>query len=321
MTEINPKIDTSSRAARSDLSSTPLQPVLDVSLEAQAVKFLKSLDPEDGDSIDAFLSHDGPATDESLRVFVQSIVVLISSASERTITATMEMLDSLILLSSTHFKLALVKADLIPQLINALKPQSLSFTESVDIHINVMKSIRRFLWLATPGAQADLKLEDGDEQRAVQKTVLQQVLVPSEQYLCHLCMSRFSIIGRQLSEEFSFLLPAFVQIPPYYQPTMDIVLNMPVFLTIPSCLTFFETEFSNWMFLVDMNRIQRVWNKQKEEFQQMGNAVHRMLRMEAIEDVIEEKLRNDQNKTFGKYIVDDSIRWNNLLGMNLPKPE
>ncbi|KAK2940019.1 hypothetical protein BLNAU_25075 [Blattamonas nauphoetae] len=63
------------------------------------------------------------------------------------------------------------------------------------------------------------------------------------------------------------------------------------------------------------------WNKTMGDQRQMGKMVHRMLRMEGIEDVIEEKLQNDKTGIYGGLIVDKSIEWNNLLGMNLPEDE
>ncbi|KAK2958191.1 hypothetical protein BLNAU_6895 [Blattamonas nauphoetae] len=42
---------------------------------------------------------------------------------------------------SAKVHLTLVKANMIPQLIHALNPHSLSFAEAVDIHLNLMKTI------------------------------------------------------------------------------------------------------------------------------------------------------------------------------------
>ncbi|KAK2955011.1 hypothetical protein BLNAU_9942 [Blattamonas nauphoetae] len=261
MTEIRMKIAASSRAARSDLSSQAsfsmdtspflnwneenleseeekaivfrslvatlkLQHVLDVSLEAKAVRFLKSVDRQQTASANAFLSSLISICDDSPTDFKHYIVVLISSTSQAIIKASVEMLERLILWCSAQVRLTLVKADLIPHLINTLNMQALSFTESVDIHINVIKIIRRFLWLATAGAQADLEIEDDDEQQAVQKTIFRQVLVPSEQYLCHLCVNQFLFVDEDQSK-FLDLIAQLLEISPYYQPTMEVVLNMP----------------------------------------------------------------------------------------------
>ncbi|KAK2944221.1 hypothetical protein BLNAU_20831 [Blattamonas nauphoetae] len=215
-------------------------------------------------------------------------------------------------------RLALVQADLIPQIIINLNPQSLSFVEAVDIHINVMQILTNSVWLSTPSSLAELGIEDGTEQQDVHEAVLQQVVVPSEKYILHLCVNRYSIIDGELSMEFMELLTRLLEICPYYQQTMDFVLNMSVFLTIPSCLTIIECTTSICNFLDGMNDIQREWNRRREKVREMGKKVRRMLRMEGIEDVTEEKLRND-NSLYGGVIVADLIDWNNLLGMNFPQ--
>ncbi|KAK2957549.1 hypothetical protein BLNAU_7448 [Blattamonas nauphoetae] len=271
-----------------------LNPVLDDSLEAKAVKFLKSVDPDDEAIADAFF-------------FIT--------------TAAMELIENLVSNCSPKVLLALVKADLIFQLYTNLHPLSLSFAEEADIHACLIVVISESVWLATPNGLADLGIEDGNEQQAVHETTFLQVLLPSEQYLCLLCANRFSIIDGDQSENFLDLLANLLQISPYYQPTLEIVLHMPVVLTIPSCLTFFEDDHSIWLFLDMIVDAQLEWNKKGGEVRQMGRIVQRMLRMEGIEDVIEAKLRNDQNDSDGEYIVLTSNDWNNQLGMNLPEQE
>ncbi|KAK2941469.1 hypothetical protein BLNAU_23616 [Blattamonas nauphoetae] len=298
------------------VATVKFQPALDDSLEAKAVIFLKSVTPENQESADAFLSRFGRTVDESSTNFVQSIVVLLSPPSQAIVPAAMKMLGTLMDNCSAKVLLALVKADLIPQLIITLHPLSLSFAEAVDIHINLMKTICNSLWLATPFGLKQLEIEDDDKQQAVHETVLKQVLVPSEKYIWHSCMNRFSIVDGEQSKSFLILLARLLRISPYYQRAMDFVLNMPVIFTIPSVLTFFENETSILYFLYFMVDVQRKWNDQSGKVRPMRKKAHRMLRMEGIEDVIEAKLGNDQF-TIGGDPVADSIKWNNLLAMNL----
>ncbi|KAK2952944.1 hypothetical protein BLNAU_12120 [Blattamonas nauphoetae] len=226
-------------------------------------------------------------------------MILLSTPSQVVTAAAMKRLDSLIFKISAEVLLALVKADLIPQLINTLNPQSLSFDEAVDIHTDLMSSTMSSLWLATPDGLTELGIEDGNEQQAVRETVLKQVIVPSEKYICHLCVIRYSIVDGDQSYEFMLLHSTLLEISPYYQPTMDVVLHMPVVLTIPSSLTFFEVDRSIFWFLSNMIDTQREWNNQGGKERQLWKTVHRMLRMEGIEDVIEEKLRNAKGGYFG----------------------
>ncbi|KAK2942381.1 hypothetical protein BLNAU_22724 [Blattamonas nauphoetae] len=306
---------------RSLVAIVKLQTAVDDSLEVKAVKLLKSLDAEGEDSADAFLTSHGHTTEESLKIFIQSIVVLISSTNQTITTAAMEMLDSLIWNCSTRIRLALIKADLIPQLVVSLNPLSLSFAEAVDIHTALLSSTLSSLWLATPDCLASLGIEDNDDHPAVHETVFQQVLTPSEQYIWHLYVNRFSIIDGDLSWNFLNLFAFLLLISPFYQPTMDLVVHMPVVLTIPSCLTFFEFYNSIYWFLSYIVAAQRYWNKTRGAVRQMWKNMLRMLRMEGFEDVMEDRLQNDRNERFGEWIFISSIEWNNLLGMNLPEQE
>ncbi|KAK2949834.1 hypothetical protein BLNAU_15229 [Blattamonas nauphoetae] len=297
------------------------QRALDGSMETKAVRFLKYVIPWDEESAEGFLSDLASFSDDFSTDFVQSVGVLISLPSKTITGATVEMLDCLIMWSSFKVCYPLFQADLMHQLIITLNPQSLSFTEAVEIHTSLFNIFRKSIYLATPRRLTQLEIEDGYEQQSVLETVLKQVLVTSETYTNHLCVNRFSISNSNLSFEFMRLLVCLLRVCLYHQPTMNFILHMPVFLTIPSCLSFLEKDDSIWNFLHEMIYSQRVWNDQDGEVRQMWKTVHRMLRMEGIEDVMEEKLQNDENEYLGRWIVDESIQWNNLLGMNLPKQE
>ncbi|KAK2960253.1 hypothetical protein BLNAU_4806 [Blattamonas nauphoetae] len=297
------------------------QPALDASLEAKAVKFLESVDPDDEESADTFLCSFGRTIDLSLTDLIQSIVVLLSSTSQVITTATMKMLNDLIKTCSAKIRLAFFKADLVAQLIDSLNHLSLSFPKAEDIHINLTNIIRHSTWLATPYGLEQLEIEDGTEQQAVHETILTQVLAPSEKYIWDLCVNRSSIINGELCSEFMLLLAWTVEISQYYQPTMDYVLRVPVTLTIPSCLTLSENEDTIDWFLSYMVEIQQEWNEKGGETRRIMKKVQRMLRMEGIDDVIEKKMLNDKNGSFGGEIVTDSIVWNNQQGMNVQEQE
>ncbi|KAK2960255.1 hypothetical protein BLNAU_4808 [Blattamonas nauphoetae] len=299
------------------VATVKFQPALNDSLEVKAVKCLESVSPLGEDSADAFLGSFASSPDDSLATFVQSIAVLLSTSSHAIVTTTMKLLKTLVMNCSAKVHLTLVNADLIHQIISTINPLSLSVTEAVDIHVYLLKIVRDTLWIVTPGGLPQLKIEDEKEQQAVHESVLQQVVAPCEKYIRHLCVNRYSIMDGVLSCEFMDLLATFLEICPYYQPTMEFVLVLPVFSTIPSCLAFFEHDRSIWAFLADMNSVQREWNRGRGGERQMGKKVHRMLRMEGIDDVMEQKRLNDHNEVGGQLIAANSIDWSNLQGMNL----
>ncbi|KAK2942903.1 hypothetical protein BLNAU_22162 [Blattamonas nauphoetae] len=210
---------------RSLIGTVKLNPALDDTLEAKAVKFLESVKLYSQDS---------------------SMMVLLSSARQGIIAAAMTILETVMFWISPQVQLTLIKADLIPHLINTINPPPVCLARS------------------------------------------SQVLAPSEQYIWHLCVNRYSIVGGEQSMTFLDLIATLLEISPYYQRTMEFVLHLP-----------------------------REWNDKGGKVQQMWKTVQRMLRMEGTEDVIEEKLQNDDNETKGVWIVDKSIKWSNLQGMNL----
>ncbi|KAK2944520.1 hypothetical protein BLNAU_20569 [Blattamonas nauphoetae] len=304
---------------RSLVATVKSQLALDGSLEVKAVKFLKLVVPRNHRSATAYLNSYRRKFGESLTDFVQSIVVLLSTSNRAITKATMKILIILFKWCSAENLLVLVKANLISELINTLNPLSLSFVEAKDIHHCLISTIQRSVWLATQLSLTSLEIKDHDEQQAVRETVLKQVLAPSEKYICHLCVNHYSIVGGNHSKYFIHLLPRLVHISPYYRPTMDFLLNMPVFLTLPSHLLISEDDEFIKYFLNFMTIAQQEWNDQSREEPQMSKTAHRMLRMEGIDDVMEARMRNGQNGYFGSAIVAFSIEWKNMLGMNLPE--
>ncbi|KAK2959682.1 hypothetical protein BLNAU_5459 [Blattamonas nauphoetae] len=139
------------------------------------------------------------------------------------------MLNLLIASCSSQVLLALVNADMIPQLITILSPLSLSFTNAQSIHTYLISNVTYGVMLATLLFLTDFKSDSHDEQQAVCETVLKQVLAPSETYIRHLCANRYSIVDGYQCEWFLDLLAQLLQTCPSYQPTMDFVLRMPRF--------------------------------------------------------------------------------------------
>ncbi|KAK2952720.1 hypothetical protein BLNAU_12369 [Blattamonas nauphoetae] len=297
------------------------QPALNISLEAKAVHFIRSVDPQSIFFADALFRSLASFSDYSLTEFIVSVVDLLSSPSQGIIQAAKTMLAHLIFFCSEKVHLSLVKTDLIHQLINTLNPLSLSCAGAEDIHTGLISTIHSSLRLTTPSYLEKLENTHDNEQQSVHETVLKQVLAPSETYICHLCANRFSIIDESVSNEFMELLARLLHISPYYQPTMDFVLNMPIIFTIPNCLTFFEDENTIDHFLNAMVDTHRDWDETGGKDRQMWKTMHRMLRMEGIEDAIEEKLRDRQNARYGGWIATNSIEWSNLQGTNLPEQE
>ncbi|KAK2960277.1 hypothetical protein BLNAU_4830 [Blattamonas nauphoetae] len=301
---------------RSLVATVKLQPALDASLEAKAVRFLKSVGSHTRTSADAFLSNFASFAGGSLTDFTQSLVALISSPNPVIIAAVIKMLGTLISWCSTQDRLALVKADMIPQLINTLHPQSLSFVEAEDIHAFLLNFMTNSLWYSTPDGLESLENEDQYDQHNVYRTVFQHLLVPSESYILHLCQNRYSIVDGRLSSDFIFLLTRLLFISPFYQQIMDFVLHMPVVLAIPSCLAHLENDATISFFLIYTIDTHDDGNIIADELSRSRMTPLRSLMMEGFADVMEQKLQHIIFDSYEDEIVDYSISLNTFQGMN-----
>ncbi|KAK2948723.1 hypothetical protein BLNAU_16361 [Blattamonas nauphoetae] len=165
---------------RSLVATVKLKPALEASLEAKAKAFLKYMDYWSQASVDQIIT-----------------------------TTTMRMLNNLFWRCSAKVRLALFITDMVPQLISTINPLSLSFVEAADIHVNLMKVIFYSLELSTPNGLEQLEIEDGNEKQAVHETVLMQIIIPSEKYICHLCTNRNSIIDGEQSESLNLEFSVF----------------------------------------------------------------------------------------------------------------
>ncbi|KAK2959590.1 hypothetical protein BLNAU_5368 [Blattamonas nauphoetae] len=246
---------------------------------------------------------------------------MLASSPNRAVTASaMKMLQILTSKCSARKLLTLVRADLVPKLIVALNPLSLSFAGFNRIHTYFLASINFTISLANPYNLTELEIEDRDEQQAVRETVFQQVLAPSATYIHHLCEIRYFIVSGEQSKQFLVLIALILAICPYYQPTMDLVFRMPLFFTIPSCLTFIEANESIWLFFEQMICSQDEWNETGGSIRRSGTTMFRSLKVEGIEDVTEQRLQNEETEEHGQDIVDSSKCVSIFFGMNIAAP-
>ncbi|KAK2942288.1 hypothetical protein BLNAU_22815 [Blattamonas nauphoetae] len=231
------------------------------------------------------------------------------------------MLVRLLDLSSPQFRLELIEAQLIPQIIISLNPQSSVVRETLRMNASLLNLIASSLDLATQEELALLKIEPNREQQKVFQTVHNHVLVPSKGYILHLCEHHYSIEIWHTLYYFVRVLYRLLQISPYYQPTLDFVLDMPIILTIPSCLTFFDDDADMRFNLQFLDDARCKWNKQAENIRRSGTILLRSLRMEGLEDVSEQRLPNNlcQRNLVFSFFAPFSIGWSTMLGINVEK--
>ncbi|KAK2953022.1 hypothetical protein BLNAU_12011 [Blattamonas nauphoetae] len=215
---------------------------------------------------------------------------MISLSNIRITKATIALVFRIVVFCSINTLLKLVSDGLVPQLISALNPLSLSFADADDIHIHLMRIIDYALSLSTRTELESLNIHNAHEQQAVHETVINQVLMPSEGYLRHLCVNHRLIVDGNQSSTFILLIAKIFKICPSHDPMVDFLCELPVFLAIPSCLTHFESFDTTLWFPTEMLEVQSEWTRGGGRMLRRWNQVLRSLRTEGIEDVFEQRL-------------------------------
>ncbi|KAK2943255.1 hypothetical protein BLNAU_21827 [Blattamonas nauphoetae] len=246
------------------------------------------------------------SADESTKEFVSSMVVLASSANQTIITSMLRMVTTLIRQTSPKQRLSLVHLNLVPHLLSAINVRSLSFADGQDLILFVAGLLIQLLSLASLHTLAKLEAEHHLNRQAVHEAVLQHILVPSEEFIRHICLNRLSISTEALSNQFMSFLTQILHISPYHVPTMDFIRTLPIVLSIPSFLTFCSFDPTIESFLDDVIVVQSEWDRQGGSVRQSGIVISRLLPMEGFSDVLEQLMTTDKEGDSGGYAVDHS---------------
>ncbi|KAK2963567.1 hypothetical protein BLNAU_1610 [Blattamonas nauphoetae] len=189
-------------------------------------------------------------------------------------------------------------------------------SDAEDIHSQLMNIVNCTLFILSPAGLTTLKISHPSEQQALCEAVLTQILIPSNDYIAHLCAHRYSIVDGLQSSRTMLFLAKIIKVCPSHEQIMDYVLKLPIFLTIPSLMTFFESDGMNLDTLRSMILTERGWANVGGELLEKRKMVLRLLRNEGFEAIVEQRLKNDINGGEGQNLVKRTVEWNNLLGMN-----
>ncbi|KAK2945218.1 hypothetical protein BLNAU_19858 [Blattamonas nauphoetae] len=283
----------------------------------KAVLLLEQLRFSNSTDTNKFICPAMESTDQNLMEFLQSFMILLSSANHTLITATMKMLDSLLHNTSTRMHLRLINADLIVHLLTSLNPLSLSIADTQDIHSSVISIITLSLCLSNPYVLNALNIKDSSEQQAIHEAILNRVLVPTEAYIRYLCTNYSFIADGASSEQFTYLLTRPLETSQLSQPALTFVLDLPITLTIPSFLSFFEDNLTTLRFFFEFSRIVKELNRKDGEQSQTGQIIIRSLQKEGLEDVLQQQLQYTNTSFNAQAIVRYSVELNNLRGLNV----
>ncbi|KAK2961991.1 hypothetical protein BLNAU_3047 [Blattamonas nauphoetae] len=249
---------------------------------------------------------------EAFQTFVTTINILLSTDNITIVETTLYTINHLVPMCSRNVQFGLLNADLVPQLISSLQPLTRSFKYPQNIHSDLLSIIGRFLWLATPSNDAYAEIDDHTEQQAVHETLLKHVLLPSKDYIRQICHTRTVFIDHVFWPDFMTCVAQIILICPFYQPTMDYVLDLPLIFTMITSNDFNDSDESRACFLGEIADAQEEWDKHDKEIRRMGTIINRSLRMEGSEDQIEQMLQSVRSQPREGYIVSYSTKLNSF---------
>ncbi|KAK2950818.1 putative Ubiquitin-conjugating enzyme E2 29 [Blattamonas nauphoetae] len=296
--------------------------VFSSSLEDKAVSFLKEIKPDNEKDVNSFILDLVPSSlPESSCAFVESVVELISVPNKRIIIAALELVSNIVVYSAKPTLLILVSSGLIPKVVTSLNIFSLSFKEAEMIHHSLILIILAPVYYSKDMALGSLDSACPEIHQTFRETLHKSVILPTEGYIRHLCNNRYLIKDYFQSNFFVNLLLQLLAASLCHPSTMELALSLPICLTIPSALTFFEHDIPSLGLSVETSIKKRPWMRLNGEMQDPCGIVLRLLRSEGIDDVLEQRLNNDITEDKGREVVKSTINWNNLLGMNLNELE
>ncbi|KAK2955223.1 hypothetical protein BLNAU_9775 [Blattamonas nauphoetae] len=216
-------------------------------------------------------------------------------------------------------RLSLVTADLIPQLITSLDPLSLSFIEGKDIHLPLMGIFASMFKLAIPAELKDLDLDSPLGQQNINEIVLKHVLIPSEGFIRYFYANRYSIEDNINTYNILFMHYRLIKICANYQPIVDFVLALPVSLTFTSLMSFLEKDTTICQFLEGIVDAQKATIDIDDPSRQPYTSILRSLRMDGLEDVVNQLTVTLLDDYYGRIAVGRSIKLHIASGANLPE--
>ncbi|KAK2940593.1 hypothetical protein BLNAU_24507 [Blattamonas nauphoetae] len=257
--------------------------------------------------------------DESVLNFVTSMIVLASSANQILLyhsDLVVSFFSSHSELASTTIRLSLINLDLIPQLLSAINTQSLSLEEAPNIVLSLIDVITHSLSLTSPQHRARIEIEHLWGTQAIYDTVLAHILVPSGEFIRHLCLNHHMFHNDSISVKFVPLLMTILQICHYHQPSIDFIQTLPLFITILNYITFCSSDLPISYCLYDLLDELQEWSQPDDNIHQSGTTGTRLLMMEGFSDVLEEMIVIDKEGENGGYVMEYSISLSNLFGGN-----
>ncbi|KAK2962007.1 hypothetical protein BLNAU_3063 [Blattamonas nauphoetae] len=275
----------------------------DDALQDKAVLFLQYLEPELNyeDLHATIVTCLVPSSDKPCSSFVESISTLLSSPHTKVVEATLFLLSTTILDSSTEIKYQLVVSDVVTNVLATVRPHTLPVSGNEEMFKDLIRIVRFGTILTYPSHLENLGITTAAATYKLREMIFQKVVLPSSRLVGSLISNRH-LLSIDLLSNVLYLLTQLLRIAPFHRPTLEYVLGSQIAMAIPSCLSSIENS-THIYHAISLLRISfEGWKEHDSELAQSAKRMIQALISEGFENTLEQILKRDKNEHFGELL-------------------
>ncbi|KAK2951006.1 hypothetical protein BLNAU_14084 [Blattamonas nauphoetae] len=290
---------------------------VDDELARKTSKFLDLINQNLGYSfmIDDFMKAIGQGSSNPAAVFVDSVIVLLSSSHPSIIGDVLTLIyESLRWSLSTN--LAIISNKLIPRIFSTPHLRDLSVVADKDILKNIINITHTAVQLLTPITLRSLQASTDTAPLLIRDVVLHEVLIPIEPTLVQINRNRRLFSWSYESRTTLHIIYKILESCVFHQPTLDFLCTSHITMVFQSLLTEVELEYTHKYHLWCLSDSFSKWRKNGAEISDRWKILLQTLEREGFRDGLEQTLHPNKTSGQGRLIRVYSLNALDLFGIN-----
>ncbi|KAK2947844.1 hypothetical protein BLNAU_17264 [Blattamonas nauphoetae] len=293
-----------------------------VSLLRKVTAFFLVLDPAVNLDllVKDFKNTTGQDCTDPVPLFVDSILVLLSSSHNSIVGNVLAFLRRFVKSCSASIRSDLLNCNLIPRILSKHVVKILSVLGDQLILRNLLKFLELFTKITSPIATRFNSFSPGTGHLSLQNLVLHTLWIPMEPALVQISRNPCILEWNEECADTLNLLSRILDVGACHQPTLDFVCSSRIPIVLLSLLTEVENEDTHpdilWILSLNIHN----WQTAGAETMRRGTILQRMLEREGFGDGLEQKVLHEKSTRDGKSVRVYSFGIMDQLGMNFPKP-
>ncbi|KAK2957310.1 hypothetical protein BLNAU_7688 [Blattamonas nauphoetae] len=266
--------------------------------------------------VDSFLNTIEQDTTNSTTVFVNSIIVLLSSSHLSIFRDTLALLPPFLNHTGLTNRLVLVSSQLIPRILSTPRLRDLSVIMDKSIMDNIISIFRNCILLPSTTNTQSISALSHTNSQYVSDIVLHEVLIPIEPSLVQITRNSLLLSFFMQYKATVYLFSNIFEISSFHQPTLDFVCSSRIPMLYQSLLTDVEDDSKHqFIFWIMSNNFVK-WKTNETETAKSGKRLLETLECEGCLDLIEQRQLCHNSSPNGSCVRVYAFKITNILGTN-----